>query len=420
MGPVVRRSIRANFSFTLAGSMTYAICQWLMISLVTKSGNGEHLNNLVAALAATAPVIVFCNLQLRVIQALDAKGRYLFGDFLTLRLAAQVISLLTLGGWALFSGFNEAAFAAILLVGVNRAIFSIGETFYGAQQRAERMDGIAASMALKGILSITFFWYALSQTQSLSLALISWGAGHFLLLAFDAQRAIAVGVQARSLLPSANFGAMRSLVLEGLPLGLSGVLIALQINIPTYSMMASDYKEEVGAFGAIVMLAAVGRKIIEAATRATGPRLASILGSGRVSRFRQLRFRLALCAGLVGILGLLVNQAFGKEILRFVYTERFVTYVPVLSLICVGEAANFAALALEHALLAGRKFRAQAYTLSASIIVIASTSPFLIPEHGVVGAGWAVLLGGLARLSVSTALTLRFDRRTSPHAECSN
>ncbi|MDP7062110.1 MAG: hypothetical protein QF489_04145, partial [Planctomycetota bacterium] len=325
---------------------------------------------MVIALATSAPVIVFCNLQLRLIQALDVRKHYLFGDFLTLRLAAQVVSLLTLTAWAIFSGFNQAAFASLLLVGANRAIYSIGETFYGAQQRAECMGGIASSMALKGVLSIAFFGYVLHQTESLSLALIGWGAAHLLLLVFDAERTISVGVEPRSLLPTTSFNSIKSLTREGLPLGLSGLLITLQINIPNYSMMASDHKEEVGTFGAILLLATVGRKVVEAATRATGPRLANILGEGRILRFRQLRLRLALAAGLVGILGYLIAQVFGKEILRLVYTEEFTPYLPVLLLIIIGEAANFAALALEHALLAGRAFRTQMFSIGASIITI--------------------------------------------------
>lgn len=420
MAQVARRSIRANFSFTLAGSVIYSACQWLMISLVTKSGNGEHLNNLVIALATSAPVIVFCNLQLRIIQALDVKRRYLFGDFLTLRLAAQVISLLTLALWAGFSGFDEAAFACLLLVGANRAVYSIGETFYGAQQRAERMGGIASSMALKGLLSIAFFGYTLHRTQSLSLALLSWGGVHLLLLIFDAERTISLGVEPRSLLPSANLKSIKSLACEGLPLGLSGVLIALQINIPNYSMMASDYKDEVGTFGAILLLVTVGRKVIEAAIRATGPRLASILGEGRSQRFRQLRWRLALSAGLIGVLGYLIAQVWGKEILRLVYTEDFVPYLPALLLIVIGETANFAALALEHALLAGRTFRAQMFSIGASIITITGASFLLIPEYGAVGAAWTVLLGGLARLLTAVSLTLRFDAQNVIRDQPSN
>jgi O-antigen/teichoic acid export membrane protein len=415
MPQVARRSIRANFSFTLAGSLVYSACQWLMISLVTKSGNEEHLNNLVIALAISAPVIVFFNLQLRLIQALDVRQSYLFGDFLTLRLAAQLASLVTLTAWAILSDFDQAAFATLLLVGANRAVYSIGETFYGAQQRAERMGGIASSMALKGVFSIAFFGYFLHRTNSLTLALLAWGGAHLLLLLFDAERTVSLGVEPRSLRPSGNVTSIKALAKEGLPLGLSGVLIAIQINIPTYSMMASDYEGEVGIFGAILLLATVGRKVIEAAIRATGPRLANILGEGRCIRFRQLRIRLVLTAGSVGVLGYIIAQLFGEAILGLVYTKEFVPYLPVLLLIISGEVANFASLALEHALLAGRAFRAQMFSIGGSVITIATASLILIPELGAIGAGWTVLLGGLMRLLISVILTLKFD---SKHVHC--
>ena len=224
-----------------------------MVALVTKYSEGD-LSNLVIALSVSAPVIVFFNLQLRLLQALDASNKYRFGDLLSLRLIAQCLSLLVLGSWAYLYANNSALATCVILISLSRAFYSIGETFYGEQQKAERMGGIASSMSVKGVLSILAFSYFLIMRGDLTSALLAWTSVHFLMLVFDARQTILLGMGVKQLLPTANFKAMSALVKKGMPLGISGLLISLQINIPNYALMTSEYKDEVGVFGAILFL----------------------------------------------------------------------------------------------------------------------------------------------------------------------
>lgn len=408
MAITIRRSIRANFSFTLTGSLIYSACQWAMVALVTKYSEND-LSNLVIALSVSAPVIVFFNLQLRLLQALDADNKYLFGDLLSLRLIAQCLSLLVIGSWAYLFTDNSALATCIILISLSRAFYSIGESFYGEQQKAERMGGIASSMSLKGLLSITVFGYFLVIRDDLTAALMAWGSMHFLMLVFDVRQTLALGMAAKQLLPTVNFSAMASLAKKGMPLGFSGLLISLQINIPNYALMSSEYKSEVGVFGAILFLTTIGRKIIESGVRATGPRLANVLSEGRLERFQQLRMKLAALSGGLGVLGFAVALAFGEQLLSILYTDSFIPYSKVLLWVIIGETFNFSALALEHALSAGRKIDAQLKSITSSVVVLLAASWLLIPENGVAGAAWAVTLGGLARLLTTLFLTKRFD-----------
>ncbi|HIA38954.1 MAG TPA: hypothetical protein EYN86_05550 [Planctomycetes bacterium] len=410
MATAIRRSIRANFSFTLTGSLIYSACQWAMVALVTKYSEGD-LSNLVIALSVSAPVIVFFNLQLRLLQALDASNKYRFGDLLSLRLIAQCLSLLVLGSWAYLYANNSALATCVILISLSRAFYSIGETFYGEQQKAERMGGIASSMSVKGVLSILAFSYFLIMRGDLTSALLAWTSVHFLMLVFDARQTILLGMGVKQLLPTANFKAMSALVKKGMPLGISGLLISLQINIPNYALMTSEYKDEVGVFGAILFLTTIGRKIIESGVRATGPRLANVLAEGRLARFQQLRLKLTVLSGGLGVLGLAVAFVFGEQLLSILYTDAFMPYAGILLWVIIGETFNFSALALEHALSAGRKIDAQLKSITSSVVVLLAASWWLIPTHGVAGAAWAVALGGFARLTTSLLLTKHFDVR---------
>src|SRR5947208_17078221 len=78
-------SLRRNFSWTLAGSVIYFGCQWAVTVLLAKLGSAEMVGQFAFALAIVMPVIALTGLQLRVVQATDAKHEFVFGYYLGLR-----------------------------------------------------------------------------------------------------------------------------------------------------------------------------------------------------------------------------------------------------------------------------------------------------------------------------------------------
>src|SRR5580700_4270976 len=88
------RSIRANFAWTLAGYAVYAGCQWGMLVALAKLGTPAMVGQFALGLAATAPLLMFANLQLRTVLATDTRGEYAFSDYLGLRLSSTLLALL--------------------------------------------------------------------------------------------------------------------------------------------------------------------------------------------------------------------------------------------------------------------------------------------------------------------------------------
>ena len=93
-------SLRSNFSWTFAGNVVYAGCQWGMLMVLAKLGSPEWSGQFALGLAVTAPIIMLTNLQLRAIQATDARREYRFGHYLALRLATTALALLVIAGIA--------------------------------------------------------------------------------------------------------------------------------------------------------------------------------------------------------------------------------------------------------------------------------------------------------------------------------
>ena len=63
--PSLVPSLRANFGWTLAGSVIYGACQWGMLSVLAKLGGTVIVGQFTLALAISAPVFTFTSLQLR-------------------------------------------------------------------------------------------------------------------------------------------------------------------------------------------------------------------------------------------------------------------------------------------------------------------------------------------------------------------
>ncbi|TAD84595.1 MAG: lipopolysaccharide biosynthesis protein, partial [Oscillatoriales cyanobacterium] len=172
-------TLRRNFSWTFTGNLVYAASQWGMLVVLAKLGSPEMVGQFTLGLAVTAPVIMFTNLQLRSIQVTDAKGEYVFADYLGLRLIGTGLALLIIAGITLKAGYSWETSLVILAIGLAKAFESISDIFYGLIQQHERMDKIAIALMIKGPLSLLLLVIGVSVTGSvvggaIGLA-IAWG-----------------------------------------------------------------------------------------------------------------------------------------------------------------------------------------------------------------------------------------------------
>ena len=118
-------SLRVNFSWNLAGNLVYAACQWGIVVVLAKLTSPEMVGRFALGLAVTAPIIMLSNLQLRSVQATDARGEYQFGHYLGLRLVTTMLALMTIAAVAFWSKYPLQVGLVILVVGFssNKSLF---------------------------------------------------------------------------------------------------------------------------------------------------------------------------------------------------------------------------------------------------------------------------------------------------------
>jgi O-antigen/teichoic acid export membrane protein len=135
-------SLRRNFSWALVGNIFYSACQGGMLIVLARLGTAEMVGAFTFALAVTAPLFMFSNLQLRVVQATDAHTQFTFNDYLGLRLVSTLLALGGLLGINLL--FPSSHCAVILVIGVAKAVESISDVCAGFMQQQESVFTLAS------------------------------------------------------------------------------------------------------------------------------------------------------------------------------------------------------------------------------------------------------------------------------------
>ena len=411
-------TLRRNFSWTFTGNLIYAASQWGMLVVLAKLGSPEMVGQFTLGLAVTAPVIMFTNLQLRGIQATDAKGDYVFSDYLGLRLIGTGLALLIIAGITLKAGYRLETSLVILAIALAKAFESITDVFNGLIQQHERMDRIAIALMIKGPLSLLLLAIGVSVTGSvvggaIGLA-IAWGLvlfgwdirnGRLILKNSSHQKQeedllVADREPAKSqnpLYPRWHIKTLSKLVLLALPLGFVMMLISLNTNIPRYFIERYLGERELGIFSAISYLMVAGNMVVSALAQSASPRLAKYYAAGNSTAFRTLLFKLVGVGLMLGAAGVFVAVVAGKEILTLLYKPEYAERADLFVWLMVVAGMGYVSSFLGYGMTAARYFQVQMPLFALVTGTSGIACLWLIPTMGVRGAVIALIIGAIVQ-----------------------
>lgn len=432
-------TLRRNFSWTFIGNAVYAACQWGMLVLLAKFGSPEIVGQFTLGLAVTAPVVMLTNLQLRSVQATDAKHQYLFGDYLGLRLIGTLLALLLIGGITLNAGYRWETALVVLTIGLAKGFESISDVFYGLIQQHERMDRIAISMMIKGPLSLILLGAGLYLTGS-----VIWGtvglviAWAFVLFAYDIRsgslllekqengrfawnnKSKICNLQSKisnPLYPRWHLKTLNKLVWLSLPLGLVMMLIALNGNIPQYFIEHYWGEGELGVFAAIAYLMVAGNMVVNALGQSASPRLAKYYAAGNRSAFRSLLVKLVGIGAILGGAAILVALVAGREILTLLYRPEYAEQKDLFVWLMVAAGLGYISSFLGYGMTAARYFRIQIPLFAAATATAAIACLWLIPIMGSLGAAIALILAAIVQAIFSLGVIVYALHKIPPSLE---
>ena len=428
-------TLRRNFSWTFTGNLVYAASQWGMLVVLAKLGSPEMVGQFTLGLAVTAPVIMFTNLQLRGIQATDAKGEYVFSDYLGLRLIGTGLALLIIAGITLKAGYRWETSLVILAIALAKAFESISDVFYGLIQQHERMDRIAIALMIKGPLSLLLLGIGVSLTGSVvggaiglaiagGLVLFGWDLRNGRLILNNASHHtdaadllvadVALKKSQNLLYPRWHQKTLRKLVLLALPLGFVMMLISLNTNIPRYFIERYLGERELGIFAAMSYLMVVGQMVVSALAESASPRLAKYYAAGNSTAFGTLLLKLVGVGLMLGAGGVFVAVVAGRPILTLLYKPEYAERADLFLWLMVAAGILYVSAFLGYGITAARYFRVQ---MPLFVLVTGSSAIAcfcLIPTMGLRGAAIALIVGAIVQAVFSFAViayaVYRLDR----------
>ena len=401
-GTVMRR----NFCWTFVGNVIYAACQWGMLVAIAKLGTTAMVGRFGIALAVTAPVIMFTNLQLGTIQATDARLQFLFGDYLGLRLISTVLAMLAIAGISECSGYAGPVTAVVLAVGLAKSFEAVGDVVYGLFTQREQLHYMAKSMIARGILSLSAIAVGLKITGSVLSAAIALAVVNALvLLCYDLRNgAFILTKSGRDTTrcigwwPCPRWDRRRliQMTLMTLPMGAVALLSSLNINIPRYFIERFSGEHALGIFIAMAYMQVAGTTVVRALGQSVCSRLATYYADFNIPAYRNIMLKLLGAGVLLSVVGVLIAWGAGPQLLSVIYKPEYAAYSHTFVLLMVGSAGLYLAMFLGYGLTAARQLNVQTTLMLVASIITTAMCAVLVPHGGINGAAMALIIGNCA------------------------
>lgn len=382
-------SLRTGLLWATVGGAVYLACQYGMLVAIARIGTRADVGEFALAQAIAAPFIIVSQMQLRQLQITDVRGMAALGDYLVARGMATGLALLGIGIVVLLLRTTGQMAAILVVVALAKAFESISDIAHGQMQRKERLDLVAVSLVLKGVLSLAGLTAALVLTRSLVTGVLVmaavWAA---VLCLYDLPGASRLRGPGESLL-AWHPRLLRSLAWTSFPLTVASGLVSLSGNLPRYFLDAFSGKEAVGLFtvGAIPLVL-VG-VVNNAVSLSTLPRAATYFQGGELNPFMRLARRIVALQVLTGLALAVMFWVFGRGIMRALFAPEYESAASVAVLLALGVSVNGLAGYGSTVIAAARRFWIQLGNIIVAILIQLGLCIMLIPWHGVTGAGVA-------------------------------
>ena len=407
-------SLRLNFSWTVVGNAVYTGTQWGVLVLIARLGNPAAVGQFSLGLAITAPIMLFAGLQLRAVQATDACLQFEFRDYAGLRILLTAIAALVIFGigGALYRGETALAVGAFAL---SKGVESLSDIVYGLWQQRERMDLIAKSLMLRGVLALAaaavcFVLWHVVWVAVCGMA-VAWAA---VFAVFDVRQGLAVARgRGATLMPRFSAVRMKQLALLSLPLGIVTMLISLSSNIPRYMISHFGSVRELGIFSALGYILIAGTMTVSALGQSATPRLALYASQGKTREFRGLSHRLLLIGMLLGLCGVFAVLTFGRQIVTLIYGREYAQSYGLFLWLMVAAAAGYMAAFAGYSLTAARHFCVQMPLFTFLTALTLALCYVMVKAGGPVGAAKALAISGFVQLAATMAILRYMEARQS-------
>ena len=381
----------------VGGNFVFAFSQWVILIFFARMTNQENLGQYALALAIVTPIFAVGNLQLRPLYILDVNSeqKYTYTHFYYLRLICSFIALACCLVVGLF--FN-VSILVLLLVGLLKFFESYSDIIYAYYNAHDQTQLISKSLFLKGTLSVLavavglyLFDFYTALILFLFVYLVVW-------LVID-NLYIQKTQEIKKM--SLDLEIMKSAI----PMGISLGIVTLQSNIPRLFLDQYASIEAVGIFTVLSYFIIVGSIFINSICQYLSPRLTHAWNHNR-AYFKKLLSMALLVAGGLGLIAIFLSYFMGEFVLNLVYGAEYVAYTDAFVLTMVAGFILYLATVLGYTLTAIGFIKQQVYLFSIVLIFSVLVSYLCIPEYGIIGGIYTLMVSYLVQCVLSLLVVL--------------
>jgi O-antigen/teichoic acid export membrane protein len=388
------RAVDLDAAALVSGNTIYAASQWALLLIIAKLGSVVQVGQFASALAMTAPIFIFSQLQLRGLQATDAAREYSFAEYLSLRMATTAAAVLAVVSLVFMTTEAGPQRGIVLAMAVAKAIESIADVAHGRLQQLERLGVVAGSFASRGLGGLLAFSLAFAAWRDLAIAIL--GMTLWWVVSYAAIEGRALWKSGGAFL-GARIAPVLRLAIFAAPMGVVMALSSLNIQLPRYFIEASLGTQKLGIFAGLAAVPLAGAAIVSPLCQAASARLARAYHRNDRAEFRRTVGLLLIVSGGIGAGIAATALLLGDRLITLMYSTEYAGYQQTFLMLVVWGTFSYGAAVLGTAVTAARRIRVQAPILATSTAVTALTAMFLVPRFGLIGAALAASLGALAQ-----------------------
>ena len=381
----------------VGGNFIFAFSQWAILIFFARMTNQENLGQYALALAIVTPIFAVGNLQLRPLYILDVNSeqKYTYTHFYYLRLICSFIALACCLVLGLF--FN-VSILVLLLVGLLKFFESYSDIIYAYYNAHDQTQLISKSLFLKGTLSVLAVALGLYLFDFYT-ALILFLVVYLVVWLFIDNLYIQKTKEIKKM--SLDLGIMKSAI----PMGISLGIVTLQSNIPRLFLDQYASIEAVGIFTVLSYFIIVGSIFINSICQYLSPRLTHAWNHNR-AYFKKLLSMALLVAGGLGLIAIFLSYFIGEFVLNLVYGAEYIAYTDAFVLTMVAGFILYLATVLGYTLTAIGFIKQQVYLFSIVLIFSVLVSYLCIPEYGIIGGIYTLMVSYLVQCILSLLVVL--------------
>lgn len=418
-----RLSLKRNFSWNFAGTVTYNLAQWLLLVILAHVADASQVGLFSLMLAISAPVFLTVGLNLRVLQVTDASRSWRLSEYLVLRHVLNVVAVLLTVGVGAIAGLNGMDLVALAIIALAKCVEAVSQTYYAYFQQHDRLDLVARDLVARSASGPILFLIGVAFGGNLVFGAIGlltgWLIPQLVLDRPNAKRLAAQGGLALSGEGRLDWRSLGKLARKGVPLGLDQGLSSLAMNIPRYAVQGVLGSASLGIYAALAYLAQTVQLITSTLTTAAMNRLSIHYYEGRKKAFVRLLTRLTAFGMAVMAVAIIGAFFLGEPFLQLVLGEQYADRSLLIALMLSAGVTTFQR-ALCKGVEAARRFKTYVVVDVATTAGVAALSWYSVERWGLEGAAVAMAGGfGIGIIVVSVVLfrvVREMPQRTPPAA----